>query len=105
MEVQKFSQEIVVLIDTLIATPEGQRLIQERWQYAKELAESKAKADSKAAEEVRKASPPPLEGWDCWVCGWKGDRPGSQWSRDHCPGCHCLHGLRCAPGAWQPFRR
>lgn len=104
MNIQDFPAETVATLDALIATPEGQKLIQYRWQYARDLAESKAKAERKAAEEARKATPPPLEGWDCWVCGWKGDRPGSQWSRDHCPICHCLHGLRAAPNAWRTWR-
>lgn len=92
------------ILDALIATPEGRTLIQERWQYATDAAIAKAKDDRKALQEARKASPEPLTGWDCWVCGWKGEQPNPIIGGCNCPRCTCLHGLRCAPGAWSPHR-
>ncbi len=99
-----FPIETIHLLDELIATPEGQALIQQRWQHAKESAIAKAAADRKAAEAAREAAPGPLTGWDCWVCGWADDAPRRTIGGCQCPSCYCVHGLRAAPGAWMPHR-
>lgn len=102
---EEFPIETIRLLDELVASDKGRVLIQERWQHAIETAKAKAGADRKAAEEARRDAPGPLTGWDCWVCDWKGERPDSMIGGARCPSCHCLHGLRSAPGSWRPHRR
>lgn len=88
--------DATAFLDTLLSSPEGQELVRQRWKHAQDTAVARAADDRKARQEARKHGPSPLTGWDCWVCGWSGTRPGSRFSSDHCPDCHCLHGLRCA---------
>lgn len=98
--------ETMQIIDDLIATEAGRKLIQARWKHAQDSAKAKAEAERKAQAEARKNGPGPMIGWDCWVCGWEGDRPESVHPHPtlRCPGCHCLHGLRRAQNAWTPHR-